>query len=190
MDADGSGTVDRVELHYMLSKLFDGTRSPPDIERLMQEADLNSDGKIQLAEFMAVYAREAAATTRTIRTIGSSANTTVTNTGGFSWNQVVTAKRAYHQGERDHLSALERLITELDGRGTECGAQKQKLRGLVEELISDYDSNDAVNRDATRKLAQSMLTDLGGTIDEVLDAETHLEGAKQKRESLTAMHEY
>jgi len=67
LDADGSGAVSRVELHYALTKLFDGQRDPADIERLLREADANGDGQIQLSEFVLVYQRELQ---RGIRTIG------------------------------------------------------------------------------------------------------------------------
>ena len=67
MDADGSGAVSRVELHYALTRLFDGRRDPADIERLLREADVNGDGQIQLSEFVLVYQRELQ---RGIRTIG------------------------------------------------------------------------------------------------------------------------
>lgn len=107
----------------------------------------------------------------------------------MSWNAVIT-KRQTNQAERDHLGELQRLITELDGRGGAGGAQKAELRRLVEELIRDVESNEERNSAATRKLAESLLVSLEGTIDDVLDVEAHVAAFTQRRESLTAMSEY
>ena len=107
----------------------------------------------------------------------------------MSWNAVIT-KRQTNQAERDHLGELQRLITELDGRGGAGGAQKAELRRLVEELIRDVESNEERNSAATRKLAESLLVSSEGTIDDVLDVEAHVAAFTQRRESLTAMSEY
>ena len=55
LDKDGSGYLSRDELKYALTRLYENIDlklTDADIQALLNQADKNKDGKIQIEEFM------------------------------------------------------------------------------------------------------------------------------------------
>lgn len=52
-DADGNGVIDREELHKVMSSLNE-TLTEQELDAMIQEADINGDGKISFEEFKAM----------------------------------------------------------------------------------------------------------------------------------------